>query len=111
MVMYSNGRISEIKGSKCAIGGCQGTKHTKEIGATAGQWKSGDMCYLFSDGYADQFNLKGEKFMAKRLKQLFQTIGHLPAYEQHNILKSQFEEWKFGSSQMDDVLIIGVRLP
>lgn len=111
MVMYSNGHISEIKGSKCAIGGCQGTKKNKEIEATAGQWKSGDMCYLFSDGYADQFNLKGEKFMAKRLKKLFQEIGHLPANEQHNILKAQFEQWKLGSTQMDDVLIIGVRLP
>jgi serine phosphatase RsbU (regulator of sigma subunit) len=71
----------------------------------------GDMIYLFSDGYADQFGgPKNKKFMYSSLKELFIKIHKLPLRKQKQNLENRFNEWKGDSGQIDDVLIIGFRI-
>jgi serine phosphatase RsbU (regulator of sigma subunit) len=73
--------------------------------------QSGDCLYIFSDGYVDQFGgPKGKKFMKKRFKQLLLDNYHLPMTEQKELLDRTYEEWKAGHEQVDDVLVIGIKI-
>ncbi|MBN2891151.1 MAG: SpoIIE family protein phosphatase [Bacteroidales bacterium] len=76
-------------------------------------YQKGDVIYLFSDGYVDQFGGKGtrkKKFMISRLRELFLEINQKSADEQKDILLKEHLEWKGKTKQIDDVLIMGVRL-
>lgn len=71
----------------------------------------GDMIYLSTDGYADQFGgKKGKKFMTKKLKELLIKIQSLPEENQQQILDENFSEWKGKCEQVDDVCLMGVRV-
>lgn len=71
----------------------------------------GDMIYLFTDGYADQFGGKnGKKFKYRQLKHLLGDIKELPLIEQKKKLNQNFEEWQGNLEQVDDVLIIGIKI-
>jgi len=71
----------------------------------------GDMLYLFTDGYADQFGgPKGKKFRKQQLKELLLRVHRLPAEAQKTELARTLDEWKGGLEQMDDVLIAGIRI-
>ncbi len=77
------------------------------------QVQKGDMLYIFSDGYADQFGgPKGKKFRYGPFKQLLARLHEKPLDEQKRELDRTFEEWKEESEQeqIDDVVIMGVRL-
>jgi serine phosphatase RsbU (regulator of sigma subunit) len=71
----------------------------------------GDCVYIFTDGYADQFGgPKGKKFKYKALKELLVLNSGLPMREQKKLLQSSFNEWKGNLSQIDDVLILGIKV-
>lgn len=73
----------------------------------------GDMLYLFSDGFQDQFGgdvSGGRKFMAKRLKEMLVTLAQTPVDHQILMLESAFNSWKGDHDQVDDVTVVGVRL-
>lgn len=73
--------------------------------------KKDDSLYIFSDGYVDQFGGdKSKKFMAKRLKDLLVEICHEPLQKQGKILNSTIEKWKGNIEQIDDILVIGLRI-
>lgn len=73
--------------------------------------KEGDTVYLYTDGYADQFGgPKGKKFKYKPLNELLLTINHLSLNDQQHTLDETFKGWKGGLEQVDDVLIIGIRI-
>ncbi len=73
--------------------------------------KKGSICYLFSDGFADQFGgAKGKKFKYARLKDELLAIRLKPLAEQKILLNEAFEKWKGALEQVDDVLIIGIRV-
>ncbi|MEL6538565.1 MAG: SpoIIE family protein phosphatase, partial [Bacteroidota bacterium] len=67
--------------------------------------------YLFSDGYYDQFQEEsGKKFMISRFKNLIREIFPLPIHEQAALVESRFMEWKGGGEQVDDILVLGVKI-
>ncbi len=69
-----------------------------------------DVLYIFSDGYIDQFGGdKGMKYKSNSLKELLTGIYHKPMNEQKEILIQNHEEWKGNRSQLDDILIFGLR--
>jgi serine phosphatase RsbU (regulator of sigma subunit) len=71
----------------------------------------GDIIYLFSDGYADQFGgPKGKKFKYKQLNELLISVSSLSMNEQKQKLEEVFENWKGKLEQVDDVCIIGIKL-
>ena len=73
--------------------------------------RKGDIIYTFTDGYADQFGgVNGKKFKYKALKELLLSIQKKSMEEQKEILLETFETWKGNLDQVDDVLIIGVRV-
>lgn len=71
----------------------------------------GDSIYLFSDGYLDQFGGPNKKkFMKKQFKETLIKINDLSLAEQKDFLYKRFDEWKGSIEQIDDVLVIGVKL-
>ena len=73
--------------------------------------KKGDIIYTFTDGYADQFGgEKGKKYKYKQLQEKLLAIKDLPLSDQKNILEKEFEKWRGNLEQVDDVLIIGVKI-
>ncbi len=73
--------------------------------------QKGDMIFTFTDGYADQFGgPKGKKLKYKQMEGIMLSIAGLSMQEQKQILDRRFEEWKGSLEQVDDVLVIGVRV-
>jgi serine phosphatase RsbU (regulator of sigma subunit) len=74
------------------------------------QLREGDLLYLFSDGYADQFGgPENKKFMYRRLRHLLLTISKYPLNDQERILDETISSWMDGHDQIDDMMILGVR--
>jgi serine phosphatase RsbU (regulator of sigma subunit) len=75
------------------------------------QLQSNDIIYLFSDGYYDQFGGENnKKFYVEKFKKLLLEIYTLPCKEQNEILTSTIEEWQGASDQIDDILVMGLRI-
>ncbi|MBI4944808.1 MAG: SpoIIE family protein phosphatase [Bacteroidetes bacterium] len=73
--------------------------------------QKGDSIYIFTDGYADQFGgPKGKKFEYAQFKKLLLSIQNKTMDEQKEILDNTMAEWKGSLEQIDDILVIGVRI-
>jgi len=73
--------------------------------------QTGDCIYTFSDGYADQFGgPAGKKFMRKQFRQILVEINPLSMHDQLAELQSRFDSWRGEQEQVDDVLVLGVRI-
>jgi serine phosphatase RsbU (regulator of sigma subunit) len=73
--------------------------------------QKGDIVYCFTDGFADQFGgEKGKKFKYKPFQQFLINNAQLPMETQKNVLDSTFEKWKGDLEQVDDVLVVGVKI-
>lgn len=71
----------------------------------------GDIFYLFTDGFADQFGgPKGKKFKYSRLREILVNIQSLSLPEQEKILEKEFHKWKGNLEQVDDILFIGIKI-
>jgi serine phosphatase RsbU (regulator of sigma subunit) len=72
---------------------------------------SGDMIYLFSDGFADQFGgQKAKKLKAPQFKKWLLTLTDKTMAQRSAFLENAFEEWKGDIKQLDDVCVFGVRI-
>jgi serine phosphatase RsbU (regulator of sigma subunit) len=104
-----NKEILEYKPTKSAIAGH--TLLSQEYESHAIQLVSNDIVYLFSDGFADQFGgINKKKFMTKQLKQALLAIHQFPLKEQEFKLRDLFLEWRGELEQIDDVLVLGMKV-
>ncbi len=106
--------IEEVEGDKQPIGAFDDFKPYNKHRLILNK---GDMVYLFTDGYKDQFggeeiykNKSGKKFKGNRLKKLLLSIKDKNTKEQKRILEEEFDKWKGSLDQIDDVCAIGIRL-
>lgn len=75
------------------------------------QLQKHDLVYIYTDGYADQFGgPKGKKFKYNQLKDLLVSLADKPVEEHYAVLENTFNSWQGGQEQVDDVLVIGVRI-
>ena len=96
-------------GDRTPIGGSTATGYVFKSESI--ELQEGDTMYIFSDGYPDQFGgEKGKKFMIKRLKQLLLSIQGECMVRQKEILENTLEEWIGTNEQVDDLLVIGIRV-
>ena len=73
--------------------------------------RPGDMLYMCTDGYADQFGSASvKKFKTVNIKKLLSDICDLPLQEQKNRLEREILDWKGDLSQVDDILFVGMRI-
>jgi serine phosphatase RsbU (regulator of sigma subunit) len=98
-----------IKGDKMPIGAHPRehemfTNHVVQLGI-------GDVFYIFSDGFESQFGgLNNEKFKALRFHQLLHNLCIFPLSQQKIKIENTFSDWKGNKTQVDDILIIGLKL-
>jgi serine phosphatase RsbU (regulator of sigma subunit) len=109
LYLSRNKEIKQIKGDKFPIGSYDG--ETKVFTNHTIQLQAGDQLYIFSDGYADQFGgPRGKKFMYKRFRDLLQDIAKEDLSKQKDLLKDHLFDWMQEEEQVDDILVIGVRV-
>ena len=100
--------LLEYKGDKQPIG-----KYSFEKPFNQHEIKlsEGDIIYVFTDGYPDQFGGEnGKKFMYKSFKKLLLNTANQSMEKQYSLINEAFEKWKGDESQVDDVCVIGVRI-
>lgn len=110
MIIYRNGEEFFVKGSRSSVGGHYEREDNtfEDEGIQLGK---GDIIYMFSDGYSDQFGgPMGKKFKMVRLKNMLQEIHQKPMDEQFTHIKSTFSQWKENYEQVDDVLFMGIKI-
>lgn len=109
LMVLRNQEIIEFKGNKFPIGNTQQDRNNFDNHEI--DLQEGDMCYIFTDGYADQFGgEKGKKFMMKNFQDLLKRISVLDVFEQEKQLDEAYENWRRDHEQVDDVLVIGIRV-
>jgi serine phosphatase RsbU (regulator of sigma subunit) len=107
--LIRNGELVEFKPDKMPVGKAMG--EIKPFSLKEIQLQKGDLIIMLTDGYADQFGgEKGKKFMYKPLKELLLSVNNAPLVDIKNELQTTFDNWKGAIEQVDDVLIIGIRV-
>lgn len=110
LYIIRKGELLQTKADKFPIGLFLGEEKKKFTNHVI-QLEKGDSVYIFSDGYADQFGgPNGKKFMANHFRELLLKVHSEPIDKQKDILNKTIEEWRGPLDQVDDILVIGVRL-
>ena len=110
VIIIRDGKLIRIRGDKMPIGVFEGSK-PPEFTNNEVEILRGDTIYLFSDGFADQFGGKDDKkFLIKRFQELLLKVHALPLPAQKDILQKTLLEWMGDNNQVDDILVIGIRI-
>jgi serine phosphatase RsbU (regulator of sigma subunit) len=105
-----NKSLIEIRADKFPVGAFVG-EDIKSFSHNSYQLEKGDMLYLFTDGFADQFGgAAGKKFKYKQLQNMLVDNSYKPVDEQYQVLDQTFEGWKGSLEQVDDILLIGIKI-
>jgi serine phosphatase RsbU (regulator of sigma subunit) len=108
--LFRNGTFTEIKPDKLPIGGFRISQNEKFVNHEI-QLQKEDTIYIFTDGYADQFGGPyGKKILSKNLREFLLSIQPFSMEDQEKKLTAFFLDWKKDTIQVDDVLMIGVRV-
>jgi serine phosphatase RsbU (regulator of sigma subunit)/tetratricopeptide (TPR) repeat protein len=104
-----NFELIELKATKAAIGGL--TTSEQKFPDTQFALREGDILYMFTDGYADQFGgPEGKKMMTKNFRDFLLSVTGKPMQDQQSLLDKHFEDWRGSYEQVDDILVIGIRI-
>ena len=108
LYLLRGNEIQITKGDKEPIGFTENaslfTKHTFDL-------QKGDLIYLLTDGYADQFGgEKGKKLGYKKFREKLLSIQSEEMDKQKKLLSTYFKEWQGSEEQVDDVCVIGIRI-
>jgi serine phosphatase RsbU (regulator of sigma subunit) len=109
-IIIRNGELIQLKGDKCPIGAFS----RRAVAGFRNQEmdiQKGDMIYVFSDGYTDQFGGNdGRKFLMANFKQLLVDVHQLTVDKQKEKMEATLFEWMKYEHQLDDILVIGVKV-
>lgn len=109
LYQVSKGSIMEYKADRIVLGELQNsgeefTNHNVVL-------SKGDMLYLFSDGYVDQKGgTDGRKFFYNPFQKLILSLKNESMQRQKEILNETFDIWKGDIQQIDDVMIVGLKI-
>lgn len=110
MYIIRDGMLIQSKGNRFSIGSYFDNK-MRPFTNQEMELQRGDMIYLFTDGYPDQFGGDDDRKMShRRFRELLMSIHHLPVEEQRKMLEEQLNAWMGDSKQTDDICVIGVRI-
>lgn len=108
--IVSNGHLKQIKGDKFPVGAFIEEKIQK-FTMQRFSVEKGDSIFLFSDGFADQFGgPKGKKYKYLPFQQKLISTSTANILSQSELMCKEFMDWKGTHEQVDDVLLIGIRI-
>jgi serine phosphatase RsbU (regulator of sigma subunit) len=113
LLYFQDKKLGEIKASIHGLGGWRDSRDDTHLYPkhTLSYAENPLTLYMYSDGYQDQFGgPRNKKFMRRRFKELLHNIYQEPMHYQKDILYQNLNEWMGDERQMDDILVIGVRL-
>ncbi len=106
---FRKGVMTEHEPTKAAIAGF--TNDDQEYKQHTFPYEKGDHFYIYTDGFTDQFGgPKGKKITTKRFKEFLASIQEKHMPDQKELIGHYFLDWKKETEQIDDVLVIGIRL-
>ncbi|MCK4664269.1 MAG: SpoIIE family protein phosphatase [Bacteroidales bacterium] len=109
LYMVRDNELDEIAANKMPIG--VHTNDKQPFSVQNVKLMKNDILYLLSDGYSDQFGGKrGRKFMIWRVKEALQSNSNLLMHEQKNHFIKIHENWKGEFEQIDDILVMGIKI-
>ncbi len=111
LLVIEKGTVKQrIKGTKRAIGGhLHNLEH--EFTEHSFLYNGHTSLFMYSDGFQDQFGGENDKkFLSKNLEELLSSITTQRGENQESLLTQTFENWRGENDQVDDVLILGVKL-
>ncbi len=111
LYVVRKGEIFTYKSDRFPVG--MSSQHVKKSFQTQlVDIRPGDMIYMASDGYADQFGaVTAKKYKSGNVKKLLCQIWNLPVNEQKARLEKEILDWKGDCPQIDDIMFIGSRVP
>lgn len=113
LIIVRQNEILEVKADRASLGHTFGEREITTLQNHEIKVHKGDMIYIFSDGYSDQFGGKGKrpkKLMFENFKKHLVAISTLELENQKESLHQNLTDWKGDFEQIDDILIIGVRI-
>ena len=111
LYLIRDNKITEIKGDRFAIGLDETNFKDQTFKNHLIPIQQGDIIYIFSDGFADQFGgPDGKKYKYRRFRHLLLNLHRLPMDKQHEILENNVMEWRGMQEQVDDILVIGIKI-
>lgn len=109
LCIYRKHKIEVIKADRFSVGSTQ--QENKVFSKKEIDYEVGNIIYLSSDGFQDQFGgPKNKKFMKQNFRHLLQSIAKLSISEQRDQIEETFIQWRGSNPQTDDILVIGFKL-
>jgi serine phosphatase RsbU (regulator of sigma subunit) len=108
LILIRSGKIIEYKGDRMPVG-----IHRKEKPFTNHeiQLQKDDQIYIYSDGFQDQVGGEAKKkYKSKNYKDLLLRTSNIEMSKQKELLQTEFQQWKADFEQIDDIVIIGVKI-
>lgn len=100
--------LVELRPDRMPVSYYQRMDHFDEVHVNM---NAGDVIYLFSDGFVDQFGGEhSKKFGYTAFRSLINSVKHLPLDEQKMQIWTALERWKNEENQTDDILVMGIRI-
>jgi serine phosphatase RsbU (regulator of sigma subunit)/ligand-binding sensor domain-containing protein len=113
LYLVRDNSITEIKGDRFSVG----LNHAEDelppqlFKDNVIPLLEGDVIYIFTDGYADQFGgPEGKKYKYRRFRHLLLALHQLPMDRQLEFLRRSIMDWKGNLDQVDDILVMGIRI-
>jgi serine phosphatase RsbU (regulator of sigma subunit) len=109
LILIRNGELYRVKGDRMPVG--YSRKKDVPFATHEVNILKGDQFYTFSDGFSDQFGGNNKrKFTSGRFNKLIYELHSLSMPNQKKTFEELFEKWKGNISQMDDLLVIGIKI-
>lgn len=103
--------IIEVKGDRQSVGVYHDEDEVHSFTNHVIPLQDGDLIYIFTDGFVDQFGgPEGKKYKYRRFRHLLLALQQLPLNKQEEYLRKSILEWKGENDQVDDILVIGLRI-
>jgi len=109
-IVHEN-QVEKIEPQVYSIDGAFDLEGNLEFTSIKKDLKHSTSIFISTDGYADQMGeATRKKFLSSRFEKLLAEIHTLSADEQLVQLEQNFSSWKGNQKQVDDILVIGIKI-
>jgi len=110
LVYFRDKTLEMVRGNKLGIGGLH-DESTIRFTNHKISYDEGDIIYMCTDGYADQFGgSKGRRMMTRNMIKILEKSLSFGVNEQEQLLNHWLDKWQGACEQTDDILLIGIQL-